>query len=142
MVLIALAILFAGLGFASLAGSDSEETTTASVTTTITTTTTTSTTTPESADARSVSVQVFNNSDVTGLAAETATRLTDLGWTVSETGNFSDSDISETTVYYGTSAAEQEAATEIAAQLGVSAAPRIPGIEDLSPGVIVIVTTG
>ncbi|AOW93280.1 glycoprotein [Rhodococcus sp. WMMA185] len=152
MVLIALAILFAGIGFASLAGSNSEETA-ATPTEASTTapagavgaaqaseTAPPAATTPESADVRSVSVSVFNNSSVNGLAGETAARLTDLGWTVSETGNYSDSAVSETTVYYGTSAAEQEAATEIASQLDVSAEPRFPGIDDLPEGVIVIVT--
>nr|WP_271209978.1 LytR C-terminal domain-containing protein [Rhodococcus wratislaviensis]GLK34863.1 hypothetical protein GCM10017611_17130 [Rhodococcus wratislaviensis] len=164
MVLIALAILFAGLGFASLGGSDSEETaatvtTTAAATTTAavrpttaagaagaTSTSAASTTsgassTSKSADAASVPVRVLNNSNVTGLASQTATELMSSGWTVSETGNYSDGTISETTVYYGTSAAEKEAATEIAAQLGVSAQPRFPGIANSSAGVIVIVTS-
>ncbi|MBC2639568.1 MULTISPECIES: LytR C-terminal domain-containing protein [unclassified Rhodococcus (in: high G+C Gram-positive bacteria)] len=162
MVLIALAILFAGLGFASLGGSDSEETATTATTTAAVTTTaaartttaaagatsasTTSTTsgassTSKSADAASVPVRVLNNSNVTGLASQTATKLMSSGWTVSETGNYSDGTISETTVYYGTSAAEKEAATEIAAQLGVSAQPRFPGIANSSAGVIVIVTS-
>ncbi|MEV0947944.1 LytR C-terminal domain-containing protein [Rhodococcus sp. NPDC049939] len=156
MVLIALAILFAGLGFASLSGSDSQQVSAPSATTTASTSTTApagaagtapapettsaAATTSVSADVMSVPVQVFNNSDVTGLAGETAAELTNLGWTVSETGNYSDTTISETTAYYGTSANEQEAATAIAAELGVSAAPRFPGIEDFPAGVIVIVT--
>ncbi|MBV6759619.1 LytR C-terminal domain-containing protein [Rhodococcus opacus] len=162
MVLIALAILFAGLGFASLGGSDSEETA-ATVTTSEAATTTAarpttaagaggasasaaSTTsgassTTKAADAASVPVRVLNNSNVTGLASQTATELMSSGWTVSETGNYSDGTISETTVYYGTSAAEKEAATEIAAQLGVSAEPKFPGIANSSAGVVVIVTS-
>ncbi|MGW4336128.1 LytR C-terminal domain-containing protein [Rhodococcus koreensis] len=163
MVLIALAILFAGLGFASLGGSDSEETA-ATVTTSAAATTsaarpttaagaaggtsasaasTTSgaSSTTKAADAASVPVRVLNNSNVTGLASQTATELMSSGWTVSETGNYSDGTISETTVYYGTSAAEKEAATEIAAQLGVSAEPKFPGIANSSAGVVVIVTS-
>ncbi|PBC48804.1 glycoprotein [Rhodococcus sp. ACS1] len=163
MVLIALAILFAGLGFASLGGSDSEETaatvtTSAAATTTAArpttaagaaggtsasaaSTTSGASSTTKAADAASVPVRVLNNSNVTGLASQTATELMSSGWTVSETGNYSDSTISETTVYYGTSAAEKEAAIEIAAQLGVSAEPKFPGIANSSAGVVVIVTS-
>ncbi|MEN0140235.1 MAG: LytR C-terminal domain-containing protein [Rhodococcus sp. (in: high G+C Gram-positive bacteria)] len=163
MVLIALAILFAGLGFASLGGSDSEETaatvtTSAAATTTAArpttaagaaggtsasaaSTTSGASSTTKAADAASVPVRVLNNSNVTGLASQTATELMSSGWTVSETGNYSDGTISETTVYYGTSAAEKEAATEIATQLGVSAEPKFPGIANSSAGVVVIVTS-
>jgi hypothetical protein len=88
----------------------------------------------------SVPVRVFNNSNVTGLAGQTATELTEAGWTVAETGNYSDGTISETTVYYGNSPAEKEAATQIAAELGATAKPRFAGIANSSAGVIVIVT--
>ena len=162
MVLIALAILFAGLGFASLGGSDSEETaatvtTSAAATTTAArpttaagaggasasaaSTTSGASSTTKAADVASVPVRVLNNSNVTGLASQTATELMSSGWTVSETGNYSDGTISETTVYYGTSAAEKEAATQIATQLGVSAEPKFPGIANSSAGVVVIVTS-
>ncbi|AWK71412.1 glycoprotein [Rhodococcus oxybenzonivorans] len=168
MVLISLAILFAGLGFASLGDSDSENTaatvtiasaappaSAAARTTTATasasasgatsTSASASTTsgasgTSASADASSVPVRVFNNSNVTGLAGQTATELTEAGWTVAETGNYSDGTISETTVYYGNSPAEKEAATQIAAELGATAKPRFAGIANSSAGVIVIVT--
>ncbi|NKT04707.1 LytR family transcriptional regulator [Rhodococcus hoagii] len=172
MVLIALAILFAGLGAASLGGSDSDETateaspttatsapaaapaaartTTAPTTTAAEPTTTTSTatsTTVASATTsarvdKSVPVRVFNNSTVSGLAAQTANELTSGGWNVSETGNYSYGQIQTTTVYYGGSASEKAAAQAIAAELGVKAEPRFAGIESASPGVIVIVTSG
>lgn len=175
MVLIALAILFAGLGAASLGGSDSSESapvaeTTAAPTTTATTTsaaaqtarttttaapavttttavaaptTTTGATTSAAAGAvdKSVPVRVFNNSNVSGLAAETANELTSSGWNVSETGNYSYGLIQTTTVYYGNTAAEKQAAQAIAAELGVPAEPRFTGIASASPGVIVIVTS-
>ncbi|NKR32465.1 LytR family transcriptional regulator [Rhodococcus hoagii] len=173
MVLIALAILFAGLGAASLGGSDSDETateaspttttsapaaapaaartTTAAPTTTAaepsTTTSTATSTTAASATTsarvdKSVPVRVFNNSTVSGLAAQTANELTSGGWNVSETGNYSYGQIQTTTVYYGSSASEKAAAQAIAAELGVKAEPRFAGIESASPGVIVIVTSG
>ncbi|WP_420880576.1 LytR C-terminal domain-containing protein [Rhodococcus sp. (in: high G+C Gram-positive bacteria)] len=172
MVLIALAILFAGLGAASLGGSDSDETateassttttsaaaapaaartTTAAPTTTAaepTTATSTATSTTSSAATtsarvdKSVPVRVFNNSTVSGLAAQTADELTSGGWNVSETGNYSYGQIQTTTVYYGSSASEKAAAQAIAAELGVKAEPRFDGIQSASPGVIVIVTSG
>ncbi|QCQ92427.1 LytR C-terminal domain-containing protein [Rhodococcus sp. SGAir0479] len=175
MVLIALAILFAGLGAASLGGSDSDESepvaatssaSTAPVTTTTSaaasaprttsaaaappaTTTTAAGTTTKSATAsapaqvdKSVPVRVFNNSTVSGLAAQTADELTSTGWNVSETGNYSYGLIQVTTVYYRTgNASEKQAAESIAAELGVKAEPRFEGITSASPGVIVIVTS-
>lgn len=173
MVLIALAILFAGLGAASLGGSDSSESapvaeTTAASTSTATTTasaaaqaarttttaapvvtTTTPTAAPTTTSAavasgpvdKSVPVRVFNNSNVSGLAAGTANELTSSGWNVSETGNYSYGLIQTTTVYYGNSAAEKQAAQAIAAELGVPVEPRFTGIASASPGVIVIVTS-
>jgi len=173
MVLIALAILFAGLGAASLGGSDSDETATEASSTTTTsaaaapaaartttaaptttaaepttaTSTATSTSTTSSAATtsarvdKSVPVRVFNNSTVSGLAAQTADELTSGGWNVSETGNYSYGQIQTTTVYYGSSASEKAAAQAIAAELGVKAEPRFDGIQSASPGVIVIVTS-
>ncbi|WP_137724059.1 LytR C-terminal domain-containing protein [Prescottella subtropica] len=177
MVLIAVAILFAGLGAASLGGSDSDESApvtaaAAAPTTTVAPTTTTApaaaptttaalptavsgtaasttkaapvTTSSSGASARadkSVPVRVFNNSTVSGLAADTADTLTSDGWNVSETGNYSYGLIQNTTVYYGNSASEKQAAEEIAAELGVKAEPRFSGIASASPGVIVIVTS-
>lgn len=171
MVLIALAILFAGLGFASL-GTSSSDTAAPSATTTATTTsaatvaggsastrsapsstpsttsgsataTTTSsaaTTSLSAAEKSAISVRVFNNSNVTGLAGRTASGLTESGWTVAETGNYNAGTIPTTTVYYGDGAAEEQAASAIAAELGVTAEPRFPGIANSPPGVIVIVT--
>ncbi|WP_031939613.1 LytR C-terminal domain-containing protein [Prescottella defluvii] len=174
MVLIALAILFAGLGAASLGGSDSDDaaseaaatttsapaaapaavrtTTAAPVTTTTEVEATTtavssapvtssvSATAPARVD-KSVPVRVFNNSTVSGLAGQTADELAANGWTVSETGNYSYGLIQKTTVYYGDTAAEKQAAQALAAELGVTAEPRFAGIASASPGVIVIVTS-
>lgn len=173
MVLIALAILFAGLGAASLGGSDSDESTPVASTTAASTNTATATsaaapttrdtpaasaaptsaatTTTSTAGAatasgqvdKSVPVRVFNNSTVSGLAAQTANELTSTGWNISETGNYSYGLIQTTTVYYrADNAAEKRAAGAVAAELGVKAEPRFEGITSASPGVIVIVTSG
>ncbi|MBF6329146.1 LytR C-terminal domain-containing protein [Nocardia transvalensis] len=166
MVLIALAIVFAGLGAMSLSKSDADNsdtstqgqtvkttaamptTSAAAITTTRTATTTppptTTTTAPPTTTAavldKSVPVRVLNNSTISGLAARTGNQLSTGGWNVAETGNYSDSVVPKTTVYYGNSPKEQAAAQAIANTLGVTAEPRFPGIVDAPPGVIVIVT--
>ncbi len=165
MVLIALAIVFAGLGAMSLSSSESTAsdtetqgqatqgrptsttsskpaTTSAADTTTTTTSSTTTTTAPSTtpAAAKSVPVHVLNNSTVAGLAARTAGQLSADGWTIAETGNYPGGVIPKTTVYYGNSPGERAAAQEVAEELGVSAEPRFAGIASNPPGVIVIVT--
>lgn len=169
MVLIALAIVFAGLGAMSLSSSESSAsdtetqgqatqgrptsttsskpaaTTTSAAAETTTTTTTSSTTTTTAptttpAAAKSVPVHVLNNSTVAGLAARTAGQLSAEGWSIAETGNYPGGVIPKTTVYYGNSPGERAAAQEIADELGVSAEPRFAGIASNPPGVIVIVT--
>ncbi|MEU0501432.1 LytR C-terminal domain-containing protein [Nocardia sp. NPDC005998] len=175
MVLIALAIVFAGLGAMSLSSSDSDTSgagesstaamgqttattgqaaatttvaaTTAAATTTpmasttkpaATSSTTTPTTTPSTTTAnRAVPVRVLNNSTVAGLAGRTANELTANGWTVAEVGNYPGPNISNTTVYYGNSPGEKEAALAIADELGVTAEPRAAGS---GSGVTVVVT--
>lgn len=161
MVLIALAILFAGLGAASLTKSDTESAPVAATTPSVAASptrppaatptavaaptgsavaTTSANSTTAEATIRSVPVRVLNNSTVAGLAAKTAGILEAQGWTVSETGNYSAGRIPATTVYFGTSDSEKQAALEIASELGATAQPRFAGLDTSSPGVIVIVT--
>ncbi|OZC97683.1 hypothetical protein CH275_24280 [Rhodococcus sp. 06-235-1A] len=165
MVLISLAILFAAIGALSLTGSGSEdaaaepsavETTStpaaaaptsqapvaqvpagdASTSTAPTGSASTTTTSGTPAD---VEVRVLNNSNVSGLAAGTASTLTAEGWNVAETGNFSEAQFAQTAVYYGTAAGEEQAAQSIATQLGVPAEPKPTSLES-TVGVVVIVT--
>ncbi|MGM7645347.1 LytR C-terminal domain-containing protein [Nocardia sp. JW2] len=169
MVLIALAIVFAGLGAMSLSNSGAEaadpveqtETTTSSAvaqapattaapsttsaaaaptisTTTVAPTTTTTTTTQAAATSdKDIPVRVLNNSLVAGLAARTASELGAAGWTNVSTGNYSGSNLTTTTVYYGTAPGEEAAAAEIAAQVGGTVAPKTA---DATPGVVVVLT--
>ncbi|MBF6149957.1 LytR C-terminal domain-containing protein [Nocardia nova] len=167
MVLIALAIVFAGLGAMALSNSSSDSAaaetssdtettaapvtttraaatttaaaTTAAPTTTLTTTTAAATSTTAGVD-KTVPVRVLNNSTVAGLASRTGSQLTAAGFDVTETGNYPGGVIAKTTVYYGNSPHERETAQAIANELGVSAEPRFAGIADSPPGVIVIVT--
>ena len=164
MVLIALAIVFAGIGAMALSNSSSDsaaaetsdtetsdaETSAAPVTAGAApastseaaggTTTTASTTSTTGAADKTVPVRVLNNSTVSGLAAKTGNQLTAAGFDVAETGNYSGGVVSKTTVYYGDSPQEKETAQAIAKELGISAEPRFAGIADSSQGVIVIVT--
>ncbi|MDG3016262.1 LytR C-terminal domain-containing protein [Speluncibacter jeojiensis] len=164
MVLIAAAIVFAGLGWLSLGKSNPDsqpDTATAAVTSSLTTSAappaasskvaaaaaptgsaaSAATTTTASAGAiADVPVRVFNNSDVGGLASRTAAKLRAEGWTVASVQNYTAGSIPTTTVYYGSGTGEQQAAQRIAGELGVGAAPRFAGIKDASPGVIVILT--
>jgi hypothetical protein len=85
-------------------------------------------------------VRVLNNSLVVGLAARTASQLTADGWTVSEVGNYPGENIAKTTVFYGSTPGEREAATAIAKELGATAVPRNTGTGDSGSGVTVVVT--
>ncbi len=173
MVLIALAIVFGGLGAMSLSKSDADssssgpsESTTATAapqmpasttvdkttpapssasstpaTSAVTTPpTTTVPTTTGSAAAKAVPVRVLNNSMIAGLAAKTAGQLTAEGWSVVETGNYPGANVPKTTVYYGNSPGDKDAALAIADELGVTAEPKSSGLGESSPGVTVIVT--
>ncbi|MEV0342067.1 LytR C-terminal domain-containing protein [Nocardia sp. NPDC050713] len=176
MVLIALAIVFAGLGAMSLSSSDSDATnaeesstaaqqvtsaapvTTAATTpvattpvaTTVAPTTTAAAPTPAAGAPaagapaagvnRAVPVRVLNNSLVAGLAARTAEELTASGWTNVAPGNYAGGTIAKTTVYYGNTPGEREAALAIAAEIGATAEPKSAGIGDNGPGVVVILT--
>ncbi|MFR9750658.1 LytR C-terminal domain-containing protein [Nocardia sp. 004] len=167
MVLIALAIVFAVLGAMSLSNSDADvsdasgtgsaSATTRSATSSVVATTSVAASAPPpevptavtpSAPAapaagravRSVPVRVLNNSLITGLAAKTADRLSASGWTIAETGNFSSTNIPETTVFYGSSPVEEEAARAIAAELGAVVAPKSGVVGSSGAGVTVIVT--
>lgn len=162
MVLIALSIVFAGLGAMSLSSADSESaesagadstttapaaprtTANAAIPTTAAAGTTTSavaTGTPAAAGEvdRAAPVRVLNNSLVAGLAATTANELAAKGWTNTSTGNYAAATLTATTVYFGTAPGDQETAAAVAADIGATAAPMVPGVGDGS-GVVVVVT--
>ncbi len=153
MVLISLAILFAAIGALSLTGSDdSEEAAAPEATSEVApatsqaaqappaSTSATSSAATTSADPSDVEVRVLNNSDVSGLAASTAATLTAEGWTIAETGNYAESQVAATTVYYGTAAGADDAAQEIAQQLGATATELPATLTGFGNGVIVMVT--
>ena len=85
-------------------------------------------------------VRVYNNSTVTGLAARAANDFRADGWQVGQVANYSSGNIPTSTVYYRPGTAEQSAATTIASEFGLRSEPRFSGIDDATPGLIVIVT--
>ena len=85
-------------------------------------------------------VRVYNNSTVTGLAARAANDFRADGWQVGQVANYSSGNIPTSTVYYRPGTAEQSTATTIASEFGLRAEPRFSGIDDATPGLIVIVT--
>ncbi|WP_327149349.1 LytR C-terminal domain-containing protein [Nocardia sp. NBC_01329] len=166
MVLIALAIVFAGLGAMSLSSADSESSdnaegapTTTSSTTALaaprattgaavapttaaagSTTATVPTTTAAAGGAdRSAPIRILNNSMVAGLASTTASDLTARGWTNTSTGNYASTTLAATTVYYGSAPGDEATAAAVASDIGATTAPMIPGLGDGS-GVVVVVT--
>jgi hypothetical protein len=87
-----------------------------------------------------VTVRVFNNSTIKGLAARAKDDFSGAGWNVTEVSNYSQGVIPATTAYFRPGTDEEAAAKQLAQEFGFKAEPRFAGIQDASPGVIVIVT--
>jgi hypothetical protein len=85
-------------------------------------------------------VRVYNNSTVTGLAARAASDFRADGWQVGQVANYSSGNIPTSTVYFRPGTAEQSEASRIASEFGLRSEPRFSGIDDATPGLIVIVT--
>lgn len=138
MVLLFLGVVFLLVAFQYLGSddNDSSDSTSASVTTSAATTTKTSAA-PAAAKA---DVRVFNISEVAGAAESTATKLRDAQWNVTETGNLTLEGVTATTVYFGETAGEKEAAEEVGKLLDAPVEPRVPALAEQPPGVIVAVT--
>ncbi|WP_017973060.1 LytR C-terminal domain-containing protein [Actinopolyspora halophila] len=93
-----------------------------------------------SGKSESVSLRVYNNSKIEGLAHRAAGDLRGAGFDVVEVDNYSGGRIPVTTVYYRPDTDERAGAETVARKLDVRTKPRFDGISDASPGVIVIVT--
>jgi hypothetical protein len=85
-------------------------------------------------------VRVYNNGTTPGLAARAADDFRADGWQVGAVANYSKGIIPTSTVYYRPGTPEQSEATRIASEFGLRAEPRFTGIDDATPGLIVIVT--
>ncbi|WP_378021588.1 LytR C-terminal domain-containing protein [Actinomycetospora rhizophila] len=81
---------------------------------------------------------MYNNSTIPGLADRAADELRQRGWNVPVVSNYNAVDVPESAVYFRPGTQEEGAARALAAQLGVRALPRFEGIQNASPGVIVM----
>jgi len=137
MVLLFLGVVFLLVGFQAMGSGDSDNDQSSIATTTITTSPATPSPSPEPAKA---DVRVYNISSTEGAAENTANRLREAGWNVTETGDLSLSDISATTVFFSDAPGEREAADEVGKLLQAPVQPRIPELTEQPPGVVVAVT--
>lgn len=87
-----------------------------------------------------VTVRVYNNSTIHGLATRAADDFRASGWKVEEVSNYSSGIIPATTAYFRPGTDEEAAAKALALEFGFRAEPRFEGIQSSQPGVIVIVT--
>lgn len=85
-------------------------------------------------------VRVYNNSTITGLAARAADDFRADGWQVQKVSNYPSGIIATSTVYFRPGTSEQSAASSLGSQFGLRVEPRFAGIDDATPGLIVIVT--
>ncbi|MGH3752515.1 MAG: LytR C-terminal domain-containing protein [Pseudonocardiaceae bacterium] len=85
-------------------------------------------------------VRVYNNSTIRGLAARAADDLAAAGWTVVEVGNYPRGAVPTTTAYYQEDTGQRADADALGDQFRMRVEPRFPGIANIGPGLIVIVT--
>ncbi|WP_101610935.1 LytR C-terminal domain-containing protein [Amycolatopsis sp. BJA-103] len=86
-----------------------------------------------------VTVRVYNNSLIQGLAEQAAKDFRASGWNVSEVKGYQGK-LPETVAYYRPGTDEEAAAKALALEFGFRAEPRFAEIQNIGPGVIVIVT--
>jgi hypothetical protein len=142
MVLLFLGVVFLLVGFQAMgSGNDSSDSDTSAPTVaTSPATAAPAISASAPAEAAHTDVRVFNISETAGAADRTASRLKDGGWNVTETGNLTLPGVTATTVYYGTTEGEQEAAEDVGKLLEAPVEPRVPDVAEQPPGVIVLVT--
>lgn len=85
-------------------------------------------------------MHVFNISEVSGAAETVANKLREAHWTDTDTGNLTMAGVNGTTVFFGDTPGEKEAAEEVGKVLGAPVEHRRDELNDQPPGVIVIVT--
>jgi hypothetical protein len=138
MVLLFLGVVFLLVGFQAMGSGDSEGDQSSSIATTISATSPAKPS-PSPAPARA-DVRVFNISSTEGAAENTANRLREAGWNVTETGDLSLPEVSDTTVFFSDAPGEREAADEVGKLLEAPVQPRVPELTEQPPGVVVAVT--
>ena len=137
MVLLFLGVVFLLVGFQAMGSGDSDNDQSSIATTTVSATSPKASPSPAPAKA---DVRVYNISSTEGAAENTANRLREAGWNVTETGNLTLPEISATTVFFSDAPGEREAADEVGKLLQAPVQPRVPELTEQPPGVVVAVT--
>jgi hypothetical protein len=140
MVLLFLGVVFLLIGLQAMGSDSTSSSSSSTVVSTITATPTSTAPATEESEAVRPDVRVFNISEVAGAAETTANSLRDADWNVTETGNLVIEGVPVTTVYFGETPGEREAADEVGALLQAPVEPRSPAVAEQPPGVIVVVT--
>jgi hypothetical protein len=138
MVLLFLGVVFLLVGFQAMGSGDSDNDQSSSIATTTISTTPSATTSEKPAP--KADVRVYNISSTEGAAENTANKLREGGWNVTETGNLSLPEVSATTVFFSDAPGEHEAADEVGKLLQAPVQPRVPELTEQPPGVVVAVT--
>src|ERR1700742_5157857 len=112
MVLLFLGVVFLLVGFQAMGSGDSDNDQSAIATTPVSTTSSATSESPTPAPAKA-DVRVYNISSTEGAAENTANKLREAGWNVTETGNLSLPEVAATTVFFGEGPGEREAADEV-----------------------------
>jgi hypothetical protein len=140
MVLLFLGIAFLLVGWNATRSSDDSDSTDSSSVSTVTATTATASTTTTAPPVAKADVRVYNISEVAGAAEGAASKLREAEWNVTEVTNLALEGVTATTVFYGETPGEQDAANEVGKLLAAPVEPRVPGLAEQPPGVIVAVT--
>ena len=139
MVLLFLGVVFLLVGFQAMGSGDSEGDQSSSIATSTVSTPSSATSSATPAPAKA-DVRVYNISSTEGAAENTANKLREAGWNVTETGNLTLPEVSATTVFFGEAPGEHEAADEVGKLLQVPVQARLPELTEQPPGVVVAVT--
>jgi hypothetical protein len=139
MVLLFLGVVFLLVGFQAMGSGDSEGDQSSSIATSTVSTPPSATSSATPAPAKA-DVRVYNISSTEGAAENTANKLREAGWNVTETGNLTLPEVSATTVFFGEAPGEHEAADEVGKLLQAPVQARLPELTEQPPGVVVAVT--
>ncbi len=135
MVLMFLGVVFLLVGFQAM-NSDGDSGESSTISSAITTTPSAS----PSAEPAKAEVRVYNVGDTEGAGSSVADQLRQAGWNVTVTESLDLADVTATTVFFGDTPGEREAADEVGRILQAPVAPRVSGLADQPPGVVVAVT--
>lgn len=138
MVLLFLGVVFLLVGFQAMGSGDDSSSDDSPVA--VSTPSTPSPTSSAPAPAAKAEVRVYNISETAGAAEDTANRLREAGWNVTETGNLTMDGVTATTVYFSDAPGERESADEVGKLLAAPVEPRRPELAEQPPGVVVAVT--